>query len=546
MGGGSKKRPGRPNKRRLSAQESRGAESGKRAHPGHFADERIDKAQQAWARRQFDEAIRLYERALERQPTNAVLLVDLARAYALRFRHAEAEALVDRACRLHPEDGRLQRMLGRSYIQLQQFDRAIECFRRALELDPQSAERARSLYELAHMYERLHRLDEARACANESLGLAPEQPVLKYLLGRIAQRGGDSHAARVRFEEVIAAGRGTPQVLADSWYQLAAIHDSEGRFDEAFEASAQAKRILNNVAGPMKYDAADMSAISRRTLRTVSGDHLERWAELGKELSPLGGGLALLTSHPRSGTTLLEQVLDSHPGLISADELQVMAEVVYLPLCRTSAASESVPEILNAAPQAAIDGRRQAYWSAMEGSLRQSIGPRMLLDKNPALTGLLPVVGRVFPEMKVLFALRDPRDVVVSCYFQQLPMNAVSVHYLTLEETANEYAATMRTWLKLRNVLRNPWLEVRYEETVADLTGQARRVLEFLGLPWDDAVLDYRRQAALKHVHSPTYEAVTRPLYTQSIGRWRHYADRLSGCFRTLAPYVEAFGYEST
>jgi hypothetical protein len=146
--------------------------------------------------------------------------------------------------------------------------------------------------------------------------------------------------------------------------------------------------------------------------------------------------------------------------------------------------------------------------------------------------------------MKVIFALRDPRDVVLSCFMQQLPLNPVSVHYLSLEETAKTYAATMRLWLKLRDQIRNPWIEVRYEETVLDLEGQARRVLDFLGLPWDSRVLEFTRRAQEKHIHSPTYEAVTRPLYTSSIGRWKNYADQLAPTQEILRPYVEAFGYQ--
>ena len=93
--------------------------------------------------------------------------------------------------------------------------------------------------------------------------------------------------------------------------------------------------------------------------------------------------------------------------------------------------------------------------------------PRMLIDKNPELTMLLPLVARVFPEMKIVFAFRDPRDVVVSCFTQQLPLNPVSVHYFTLEGTAKKYATTMQAWLKIREMLRNPWIEIRYEDMVA-------------------------------------------------------------------------------
>ena len=253
----------------------------------------------------------------------------------------------------------------------------------------------------------------------------------------------------------------------------------------------------------------------------------------------------LLTSHPRSGTTLLEQVLDSHPGAISADELQIMSDMVYVPLGQKAQfRAIRSPKCLDRTPLEDLNELRQAYWTSMEGALREPINGRLLIDKNPELTLLLPLVARVFPEMKVLFALRDPRDVVISCFTQQLPLNPVSVHYLTLEGTVKKYVKMMQAWLKLRGMLRNPWIEIRYEDMVADLEGQARKALEFLGLPWDERVLDYHRRAKQKHVHSPTYEAVTKPVYSSSVGRWRNYEKQLEPYQDILQPFVEAFGYE--
>jgi hypothetical protein len=220
-----------------------------------------------------------------------------------------------------------------------------------------------------------------------------------------------------------------------------------------------------------------------------------------------------------------------------------MPEMVYVSLGRKAKSPDPVPQVLDRTSLEDLNHARLAYWTSMEGALRESIAGRLLIDKNPELTMLLPVVARVFPEMKILFALRDPRDVVVSCFMQQLPLNPVSVHYLSLEGTVTKYVKTMRAWLKIRGMLRNPWIEVRYEDMVADLEGQARRVLDFLELPWDEQVLEYHRRAQRKHVHSPTYEAVTKPVYTSSVARWRNYATQLEPYVEILQPYVEAFGY---
>ena len=512
--------------------------------PRHNLDVRIDKAQALWNERRYDEAIWYYERALARDPHNPVLLVDVARVYALRFRFADADRLVRLAETLYPDDAHLQQMLGRSFTMLGQFDQAIACFDRALALAPKTNARLPILLELARMHERLHNLEAARQCAEEALVLAPDFAEAQYLLATIERRAGDVPAAVNRWQQLVENKKTPPGVVADACYQLATIHDKESRYDEAFAALTQAKSIFDQASASHRYDASLIARSSGKTFAIVAAEHFERWHVAGKDLPPLGGGLALLTSHPRSGTTLLEQVLDSHPGLISADEMQVMSEIVFRELGRKAKPDESVPETLDRLSGEDIQQVRGAYWTGMEGALRQPIGQRVLLDKNPELMGMIPLVARVFPEMRILFALRDPRDVVISCFVQQLPLNPVSIHYLTLEDTAKKYAATMRNWLKIRGLLKNPWIEVRYEDTVADLESQARKALDFLSLPWDDVVLQYHRRAQQKHVHSPTYEAVTKPVYTTSIGRWRNYERQLEPYLEILQPFVKEFGYD--
>ncbi len=506
-------------------------------------DVRVEKAQKAWEQHRYDEAIWYYERALARDPHNPTLLVDVARAYALRYRFADAEKLVDLANSLHPNDAHLQQMLGHSYVQIQQFDRAIACFRRSLELAPDLPEKPQVLLELAKMYERLHDLANARQCAEEAIVTAPGFYVAEYVLANIDRRAGDVQGAEAKWNKLIDDRKASLGVLADSWYQVASLYDKAGRYDDAFDALTRAKKILSGAAAPYLDDAWNIARVAGRTIATTTREHCERWAAAGGEFAPFDGKLALLTSHPRSGTTLLEQVLDSHPGAISADELQIMSEMVYIPLGQKEKSEDPVPLVLDRTSIEDLNEVRRVYWASMEGALRESINGRVLIDKNPELTMLLPLVARVFPEMKILFALRDPRDVVISCFMQQLPLNPVSVHYLTLEGTAKKYAKMMQAWFKLRGMLCNSWVEIRYEDMVADLEGQSRKVLDFLGLPWDANVLEYHRRAQRKHVHSPTYEAVTKPVYSSSIGRWRNYARQLEPYQEILKPFVDAFDY---
>jgi hypothetical protein len=237
-------------------------------------------------------------------------------------------------------------------------------------------------------------------------------------------------------------------------------------------------------------------------------------------------------------------LLDAHPDLVSSEE----RDFVGTELPRVFAAGRGhalLLEVLNGVPPEEIQTQRRRYFAFMEYLLGEPIAARMHLDKNPAYNLTIPLMLRLFPETRLIIALRDPRDVVISCYLRYLPLNAVSVRFLDVQRTAERYALDMSAWLKFREIIEVPWCEIRYEDTVADPEGQSRRALETLGLGWDERVLNYRqRLAENKRVSSPSYEAVAQPIYTRAIGRWKNYASVLEPALEVLEPFVREFGYQ--
>jgi hypothetical protein len=199
--------------------------------------------------------------------------------------------------------------------------------------------------------------------------------------------------------------------------------------------------------------------------------------------------------------------------------------------------------LLNETSREQIEAARLAYFEAVQSMLGEAIGSRLHIDKNPAMNLMIPPMRRVFPELKLIVALRDPRDVIVSCYLRYLPINPVSVCFLTLERTVDRYRLDMGAWLKMRDMI-DSWIEVRYEQIVADLRKEAVRLFETLELPWDESVMAYRERARRKPVLSPTYEEVARPIFTSSVGRWQNYERHLAPEITKLMPLVKALGYE--
>jgi hypothetical protein len=252
-----------------------------------------------------------------------------------------------------------------------------------------------------------------------------------------------------------------------------------------------------------------------------------------------------LTGFPRSGTTLLEQLLDAHPDLISSEERDFIGRELLHTFMGKRGRTPFL-DVLNERGDAEIAAQRERYFKAMEYLLGEPIAGRVHLDKNPSYNLTIPIMLRLFPEARLIVALRDPRDVVLSCYLRYLPLTAVSVRFLDIERTADRYAFDMRAWLKFRELIEVQWCQIRYEDIVADMEGQARKALATLGLAWDNQVLNYReRVSATRQVTSPSYEAVAKPIYTQAIGRWKNYEKYLEPALSTLDPFIREFDYAS-
>jgi hypothetical protein len=201
-------------------------------------------------------------------------------------------------------------------------------------------------------------------------------------------------------------------------------------------------------------------------------------------------------------------------------------------------------EGLELATMEMIQKSRANYRRRIQVFLGQPVGGRLLVDKNPSMTFQVPDLVRIFPEVKLLIALRDPRDVCMSCFMQPLRLNQVTSAWLSLDGAVEEYIALMGGWRQLAPKLPNPMLEVRYEDMVEDLEPAARKTLEFLGVAWDPKVLGFDEHARQKAVRSPTYSDVTKKVFKTAVGRSRNYQKYFEPHLAKLEPLAKALGYE--
>ena len=500
----------------------------------------LQQARALWQANRFDEALALFQKAVQKYPQNLVALVDASRALGARFEITKAEPMLDRLMKLGAHSPQLMHLAGQSFRMIFRPDKAIQCFQRVVAMTKGIPD---AQLELAVLYERRHRVEEAYSLIEDCLRAEPDYLEAELFKARLLRRLKDTAGAEAIFRKLAASDDALPLVRAQAWTEIAQQRDREGDYDGAMAAMLECKGFLIPNEAALRKEADALQHHLSNLAESLTPAHWQRWVEAGKAF-PLKK-MVVLASFPRSGTTLLEQVLDSHPGLVSSDEREAFGRDIFPAIWRTDKTHLPTAEALDSAPLERLAAQRERYLAYMEAALNDPIGDRVHLDKNPTLTLLIPGMVRLFPETKLLIALRDPRDVVLSCFMQYLPLNTNSVCYLTLERTARRYAHDMGIWRKFRETICSPWLEVRYEDCVTHLEREARRALEFLQLPWDPQVLGYRDRLKTKAVSSPTYEAVSRPLYTSAIGRWKNYRKYLEPCLEILQPSIEAFGYET-
>lgn len=485
----------------------------------------------------LDEAEKNLREAIRLKPDEPRTHLNLALLCKQQRRYADAAACCRSALALQPAFAEAHNELGNVFQGLGELEEAVASYRKAIELRPDSVE---AWTNLGLTLEHLHRLEEARETARAALALAPAHYGANLLRARLDSRAGNLHEARERLETLLLQPF-VPREYATAAMELGHVFDKLGQPAEAFEHFAAAKGAWRTVLAATPYDVGRYPAHVARLRAWFSDERVRSW-----QSTPCADGLAapiFLVGFPRSGTTLMEQILESHPHLTGSREEPLITRLIE------SAATLigrpcAYPDDLGSLTGEDVHSLRAGYWRLAQQSLGAEIEARRLVDKLPLNIVDLGFIHRVFPEAKIIAALRDPRDVCLSCYMQSFDLNQAMVNFLDLEKTTRLYAAVMDLWRQYRALPGLDAFVYRYEDLVDDVEGMARRLLEFLGEPWDPGVLRFHEHARKQYANTPSYQSVTQPVYRKAIGRWRNYAEQLVPHLAVLQPFLEEFGYE--
>jgi Flp pilus assembly protein TadD len=494
-----------------------------------------EKLQEAWNlvhARKYDEALSVYAKLAKRNRYNAWIWFQYGSAAGTAGRMDLLDHMWGKALELEPDNSTLLLQMGHQYQAFRLPKKAKSSFERAAILDPMGINPRMAM---AISFEREHRFAEARDIIASCLALDPRDDQARYYAAFLNRRENKFEEAEQGLRDLIASEPKHPYVVYASRYELAEVLDRTGRFDEAMKALVEAKKIVAGIADTdgMLRVYSELADGNLRATQALPANILQVWNRVFPEKKRVPvPRLAFLGGHPRSGTTLLEQILGAHPQISALDEPTALDHAIFQPF--------GVSPLVN---PARLNVMRTQYVQKILRELGSDENGKVILDKNPSPTGRLRFLLRVFPELRVVIALRDPRDVVMSCYFQNIPLNATNANFLSLERTCVHYSNLMSAWLAVRRWEGFTWVETRYEDVVKSPIKEGRRVTEFLGLEWVDAQARFHEKADKTRMYSPTYHDASQPIYTRSVCRWRAYEKYLTPVQALLEPFCKELGY---
>jgi len=478
------------------------------------------------------EAADCYRQAVQIQPNCFEALSDLGALLVTTGNCAEAMVILHQGLGLKPDSIAVRRNLSNAQHLQGRTEEALDSVMQMLSANPGSAV---AIAGAAIFMERIGRISDAAELVKSGLLVAPQNPELQLVAARLARREGHYQDVADILES-IRNQQMSKETAGEVLIMLGQAYDQLGFSSKVFPLLVEGNRLIaqtvNSIEpGRVRYlQRIDlMSRYATPLLATGSGELNSTDIQ-----SP-----AFLLGFPRSGTTLLDQILDSHPLLQTMEEKGAVSLMLNSFLSMGNESDNALADLR----QADIQLLREVYFTEVNRHL-QLLPDTMLIDKLPLNTIALPLIWKVFPTAKIIMAVRHPCDVCLSCFMQNFAVNEAMANFLTLHDTVQLYAKVMGAWQKYKQVLPFEYKIVRYEDLLSDMKKESSVLLDFLGVGWHEAVQGHAEHALSRQaINTPSYHQVAQPIYQHAKYRWKRYRDEFEPYMETLQPFIDCFGY---
>jgi tetratricopeptide (TPR) repeat protein len=479
------------------------------------------------------EALSLLELLKAKGDDRLETLNNLGNLYRVLGRNGQSAEIFAQALKRTPLSTSLHRNLALLKRDGGQVTEGLAAARRAAVCDPSEID---GLVIMAEMLEHQANLFEAKRLLRRAVVGAPDDADATSILARIHRREGDSEAALLILRESPASSADRPgkhKLL----FEKAQANQALGDFEEAFQTLIEANSQQISAMPPGRVDPERAFQQVRDLTGMIEFVNALEFVD-DRRADPKGAPVFLI-GFPRSGTTLLDQVLDSHPEIVVLEERPLVNGMIT----RIKSAGFQYPQDVPRLDDGFLDELRLGYQTDRDSYVDVPEGG-VFVDKMPLNIVHAALIGRVFPNARFIMALRDPCDVCLSCFMQSFELNDWMAVFTDIDATARLHDAVFDLWTRTSEKLSLMHHVVRYEDLISDLRGTASAAIRFLGLEWDDDMARFHEHARNRgHLSTPSHSQVTQPVYTHAIRRWKRYGAAMDGVAQFLESRRSALGY---
>ena len=517
-------------------------------NPNH-ADAHYGLGFNAYTRHNYQEATEYFQQVVRLNPGNAQAHNSLGTTLQALGQYPPALEHYDAAIKIVPMFADAHFGRANVLIVLGETEQATQSLRETLRLN---AKHAGAHISLASVLMTRGKHDEALASCERALEIDPQYADAVALAATIEQHAGKAEQAMARLqpwidrgidsvnmavafaevsktldrpadgidlmEQLLSQGQALPMTSQRNLrFNLGRLYDKTGQYDRAFEHYR-----LGNQTRPLEYNPTAHA----REIDTIITVHSPVYLQTAPRASTSSSKPVFIVGMPRSGTSLVEQILASHPQVHGAGELPDMWQMV-MQLPQMLGSRERYPHCMTLLGQQQVDALSRQYLEHLDALAPDA---DRVVDKMPGNFSFLGLIELLFPEAHVIHCMRDPLDTCLSCYFQDFSRtHAYSYDLAHLGAYYNDYLRMMAHW---RTVLKIPIMDISYEDLIADQEAVSRKLVEFCDLEWDDSWLNFHETE--RFVATASYDQVRRPLYKKSVARWKHYEKHIGALVDAL------------
>ena len=480
----------------------------------------------------IEKAIKYFQKAISLNKNYLLAYTNLGMAYVSLKKISEAKENYLKALEIDPNNLLANYNFANLLKRLGDHENAENFYKKAIEINPNylpSYNNVMDLYDKSNQNEKLHDL------INTAEKIFLNNQVIKSFKAKLLYKNKS-------YKEVVSLIENTeflPEQIVQkqsSYEVLAKSYDKVGDYDRAF----QLFQMLNDIMDQGKDQTVDKKIYIKTTkdrLNFFSNPKISTWNPpkiLDDRKDPY-----FLIGFPRSGTTLLDTILRSHPSIEVLEEIPIINRFIdHLYINK----GFTLEDLENTDPKL-IKEMRDYYFNQIE-SYKKNKNKKITIDKMPLNLVHVGEILRFFPNAKFILALRHPYDCVLSCFMQNFMLNHAMANFLNLNDSLNLYDLTMSLWKKYTNVFKIDHHLIRYEDVVSNFKKTIGDLLKFLNVKWSDNVIEFYKTAEKRGIiNTPSYNQVSQPIYSNSMYRWKNYEKEFAKSNISLKNWIKEFNY---